>query len=685
MFTSGFRAIGRMVAVIVVIVIVIIAGVAVVLATSKSTTTTSSSISSSTSSSSSSPTTSSSTSISSSNTSSSTSSSSAQGPTNTSELVEYTSISGPISYDVATGFATQEQEIMVNVYQGLLMYNYTSGTELAPILSTSYTVAPNDTTYTFILRNDSWFANGDAFNASVVWYNFYRDIVMNQYAATFFTNMLYNGTTAYAEGVNIPAGVQNAMSANGYQFTTNVTAQPTQVATDLAALLSNFNTANTTIQNIMSYPGQAVQVINNYEIEFNLIQPYNFFQLVLASPGALITDPAYVNANGGVTINNESTFMNTHTMSTGPYEVKNYVPSEYVTFVANPNYWAAKLPASQSNIMLTPPHIPVVITQYFNGAVSQVLQGFENNQAGIIQGPPTPALAVAPSYLSSLEGYPGVNITGYPNAPTFAYLMAPLDTQKYPTNITAVRQAIVHAVNISQLIQSVAAGYAKPYVGPIPPGDAYYNPGNLSVYAYDPTESIQLLTGAGFAVSLPNGTTVNPSGKTIPTLLFSYTSGDAAQLKLSQEMQIDLANIGIPVTLSPLTATSDETVLTQAGNATTYPNIMLWYWYPGWMDPVAQDLVVTVNSFYGGFAGNVAWLDNATINNLTFNLPYISNPSQYNSTVEQVYNMVYQQAPDLWLYALVQYTIAHDYVGGVILNPFLTGMYFPLMYYKSSG
>ncbi len=137
--------------------------------------------------------------------------------------------------------------------------------------------------------------------------------------------------------------------------------------------------------------------------------------------------------------------------------------------------------------------------------------------------------------------------------------------------------------------------------------------------------------------------------------------------------------------LSPLTATSDETVLTQPGTATTYPNVMLWYWYPGWMDTVAQDLVVTVNSYYGGFAGNVAWLDNSTINNLTFNLPYITNPTQYNATVTQVYNMVYQQAPDLWLYSLVDYTIAHNYVGGVILNPFLTGMYFPLMYYKSSG
>lgn len=598
--------------------------------------------------------------------------------------MEYTSISGPISYDVATGFATQEQEIMINVYQGLLMYNYTSGTELAPILGTSWTVSPNGSTYTFMLRNDAYFANGDLFNASVVWYNYYRDILMNQFAATFFTNTLYNGTTAYADGVNIPAGVQNAMAANGYTFTSNMTAQPAQVASDLATLLSNFNTANTTIQNIMSYPGQAVQVVNNYEVQFNLIQPYSFFQLILASPGALLTDPAYVNQNGGVQVNNESTFMNTHTMSTGPYEVETYVPSEYVTFQANSNYWAAKIPANESNIMLTPPHIPVVITQYFNGAVSEVLQGFENNQAAFIQGPPTPTLSIPPSYLESLRTTPGVNVTEYPNAPTFAYLMAPLDTQKYPTNITAFRQAIVHAVNISQLIQSVAAGYAEPYVGPIPPGDAYYNPENLTVYGYNPEESIQLLTSAGFAVSLPNGTTINSSGKTIPSLLFSYTSGDAAQLKLSQEMQIDLANVGIPVTLSPLTATSDETVLTQPGNATTYPNIMLWYWYPGWMDTVAQDLVVTVNGYYGGFSGNVAWFDNATINNLTFNLPYVTNQTQYNETVAQVYNMVYQQAPDLWLYALVQYTITRDYVGGMFLSPFLTGTYFPLLYYKTS-
>ncbi len=167
MFSNYKRlAISRMVAVVIVIIIVIVAGVgAVFLATRSASTSSTSSSTQSTSSSSSS-------SNSSLVSTSSVSTGSASGPTNTSELVAYTSISGPISYDVATGFATQEQEIMINVYQGLLMYNYTSGSELAPILANSWTVSPNDSTYTFMLRNNSWFANGDAFNASVVWYNY---------------------------------------------------------------------------------------------------------------------------------------------------------------------------------------------------------------------------------------------------------------------------------------------------------------------------------------------------------------------------------------------------------------------------------------------------------------------------------------------------------------------------------
>jgi len=112
--------------------------------------------------------------------------------------------------------------------------------------------------------------------------------------------------------------------------------------------------------------------------------------------------------------------------------------------------------------------------------------------------------------------------------------------------------------------------------------------------------------------------------------------------------------------------------------------MLLWYWYPSWLDPVYQDLVVQVNSNYGGISGDVSWFDNSTINNLTNNLPFLTNPQLVNQTVAEVYKMVYQQAPDIWLYAIVPYWVERSYVAGVIYNPGILGYYYPLIYYNTT-
>jgi len=336
--------------------------------------------------------------------------------------------------DPASGFFAGEDEVMVNVYQGLVMFNYTSLTEFALILATGWNNNADYTSYSFTLRNNAYFMNGDAFNASVVWFNFYRTIVMNQIGASYFTNLLYNGTTAYSTGYAVPAGVAGALESAGYQLSpTNSTLAQIQAAKDLANVLSNFNAANATQQKIMGYPNQAVVVTGPYSVEFNLVNPYVDFLQVLSMPGAGQVDPAFVDQNGGVVPNQANTYVNTHSMGTGPYTVKSYVQGQVLTMTENTNYWAAKLSASQTNIMLTTPKIPVVVLEY-ETAATQMIQGIESNSASLLEGPPIPT--PAPTYLPTLASTPGIKVVSLPNAPKFLFLMAALDTEQYPYNIT---------------------------------------------------------------------------------------------------------------------------------------------------------------------------------------------------------------------------------------------------------
>jgi peptide/nickel transport system substrate-binding protein len=603
----------------------------------------------------------------------------ATGPANSSQLVVLeTSI--PNSIDPATGFFSGEDEVMTNVYQGLVLYNYTSFSTFAPILASNWTISSAYTNYTFTLRTQADFANGDSFNASVAWFNFYRTIVMNQAGASYFTNLLYNGSQAFSTGYALPRGIVGALQSVGYQFSdTNSTLRQEQAAQVLASILSNFDTSNTTVKDIMSYPHQAVVVLSNYDVMFNLVNPYVDFLQVLATPGAFQVDPTFVDQHGGVAPNQQNTYLNTHTMGTGPYQVKSYVQGQVLTMVQNMNYWVKKLPSSQSNVMLTEPHIPVIIIEYETSA-SQLTQGIKSNFASLLGGPPIPALSVTD--IPSVMNYPGVDIVSLPNAAKFLFLMAVFDTEQYPYNITSFREALAHAINYTQIISSVTNGYGQAYVGPISPGLPYYNPGDLEPYTYDPSYSIQLLSSLGFRLNLPNGTTINANGPA-PHLSITYISSDAAEAKVAQEMQIMLSQVGLQFSLNAITSSTLFSSISQPGTASSYPGFLLWYWFPSWLDPVYQDLVVQTNVQYGGIAGDVSWFNNSVVNNLTANIAFETNPSVINRTVAQVYNIVYKEVPDIWLYALVPYWVQRSYLSGVIYNPGILGFYYPLMYYNT--
>ncbi|GGI80220.1 ABC transporter substrate-binding protein [Vulcanisaeta souniana] len=601
-------------------------------------------------------------------------------PSNTSVIVSIEN-EPPNSVDPATGFYAGEDEIMTNVYQGLIAFDVTntSVTQFMPMLASSWWVAPNYTMYIFYIRHGAYFANGDPVNATTFWFSIYRVILMNQVDSSFYTNILYNGTEASITGYAIPWGACHALAfATGNN---NFIINKTLCAYGLANILSNYNVHNETIQKVMSYPDQAIVVLNPYTVEFKLLQPYMFFLQDLAEYSASAVDPVFVDQNGGVVPNQQNTYMNTHTMGTGPYQVVQWVPGQMVVLQANPNYWAAELPPNETNIMLTPPKIKTVILEYTSSA-NQVMSMLESGKAQLMGPLSLPALP--PLYLSTLEQNPCLKVVVEPpSAPTWLILMITLDAQKYPLNVTAVRVALVHAINYTEIIDTVAPGVGLPYVGPISPGMPFYNPSNLPPYNYDPNLSIEILKSLGFKLVLLNGTVINPNGQPL-SLTLTYTSDDPAQVKIAQEVQVMLSQIGVQLTLNPVTTQQEEYLISQSCTAPTYPQMLIWYWYPSWPDPIYQDLVVQTNAMYSGIAGDVSCFNNTEVNSITNILPSVTNTTLITKYVTEVYNIIYQQAPDMWLYAIRQYWVQSCYVNGTYWNPGVLGYYFPLMYYNAT-
>ena len=178
-------------------------------------------------------------------------------------------------------------------------------------------------TYTFKLRSDVFFSNGDPFNAYVVWWSLYRNLYLN--LAIDSPLYLYFNTTGVSVG-----------DLNAFNSPTNVP-------------------SNQTLLSIMQNPHDSVTVIDPTTIEFHLSSPFvAFLQQIPAGPPWTPIDPNVVMQHGGVVASQPNSWMsfNGSSVGDGPYVVQKYLANHYTVLVKNPNYWAANL--TNPNFILHP-------------------------------------------------------------------------------------------------------------------------------------------------------------------------------------------------------------------------------------------------------------------------------------------------------------------------------------------
>ncbi|MDG6938639.1 MAG: ABC transporter substrate-binding protein, partial [Nitrososphaerota archaeon] len=415
-------------------------------------------------------------------------------------------IPAPVSVDPASSYDVPGGEIMQNVYQGLVFYNGRSGSSFVGVLAENWSVSSNGLNYTFNLWPSESFSNGTPLNASTIWYSFYRTMILNLGISSYVSQVLaINGgggftgnVTATTKGnIRLPFGAEQALAAGGYTFSSNQLKADQQASEDLASILSHFNAANSTIGTIMSYSNQAVSVSGTDQVKINLDFPYaDFLQVISGGLGDAVS-PVFVDANGGVQIDTANSYTTKNALGSGPYTLTTPLGGSNVVLVANSNYWASQIPASQRSVWLTPPAIKTVVIDYQSSEATRVAD-IQSGHAQISQ--------VEIPDLHEVTNYSGVTIYNWGPTPTIDFLA--IDAYQYPYNITGVRMALEYGVNPTQIQQQVYSGYSQPYVGPLDPAMAYYNP-SIPGYAYNANTAIQQLSQAGFKVSLPNGTVIN--------------------------------------------------------------------------------------------------------------------------------------------------------------------------------
>jgi peptide/nickel transport system substrate-binding protein len=181
--------------------------------------------------------------------------------------------------DPADAYDTGSSEPIFQIYETLVTYKGNDTLTFYPCLATEWTVSNDSLTWTFNLRENVKFSNGNAFTAEDVKYSFDRVLTMG----------------APESGVDW--------------------------------ILSQCMDTNSTI------------VIDDYTVQIKLTQAYGGFLSLLPFTVAAIVDKDYVEANGGVVAGVENEWMKLNPMGTGPYMLDHWTRATELVLNKNQNYW----------------------------------------------------------------------------------------------------------------------------------------------------------------------------------------------------------------------------------------------------------------------------------------------------------------------------------------------------------
>ena len=559
----------------------------------------------------------------------------------------------PDTLDPHVTFSTPGWGIVQQVYQSLVNYDGTNYTTFVPVLAKSWSVSTDRLNYTFVLRQDVHFSNGDPFNAYVMWFSLYRAIVMNA-AGSFILqeNFWYPGANYYsAANDTANATLWMAAALNTWNFFSPTTAQRAIMAAD-----------NNSFQAVDAY---TLVLHGGYGYLGPL--PYAFLLASIAGPIASAVDPKVVQQNGGVLPGQRNAWMATHMVGTGPYVLSGGVLDieSAPSYTLNPDstYWGVNASRAEPlNNIIQPAKSTIQIDFQNDPAI-----GVNDMKTGKVVG--ASFAYIGPSTVHSLQGVPCVSVnaldTVYGSTAGGWWIYMNQSTQPF-TN-WSVREAVVHAINYQRIIDVAFGGYAEPWVGPVPPGYPYYNPDNLAPYQYNLTLARQYMEHSPWKYS---------TGGYPTPINYEYVNlGDWADV--ARLLKDDLSKIGITLNLVSIPNIDKLYELQRFDNngnciaqttANSGPFPMGQEFYTS--DYISPDDWTQNNAIsYGSANICMAGYNNLEVDNLTLDAATQGDPNVAKAEYAQITKTMYDNATVAWLVVPTQFQVVNTHLLGFVANP----------------
>ncbi|MDB9526701.1 ABC transporter substrate-binding protein [Oscillatoria sp. CS-180] len=401
--------------------------------------------------------------------------------------------------------------IFLYTFQGLTSRDGETG-ELIPLLAESWDISENGKTYTITLRENLRWSDGEPLTADDVMFT-YRDVIFN-------------------EAIPAPSRDTFRVGEEGILPT--------------------------------------IEKLSDRQVAFKLPEPFAPFLVSLAAHIL----PAHALQESVTTLDGEGNpmFLSTWTTGTppedivtnGPYQLKEYLPSQRVIFERNPYYWGEGADGEQQ------PYIQQLIWQIIEDSDNQLLQ-FRSGGLDVI--------GVSPDEFALMkqEEERG-NFTIYEGGPALGTTFMAFNLNKASRNgeplvdpiksrwfnSLAFRRAVSHAIDRPTMVNNIYQGLGAPQTSPVPVQSPFYaGPDEgVPVYEYDLDKARELLEQDGFQYN-SDGQLLDAEGNRVRFTLIT-NSGNKIREALGAQIKQDLSRIGIQVDFQPI---SFNALVTKLGDS----------------------------------------------------------------------------------------------------------------------
>jgi peptide/nickel transport system substrate-binding protein len=224
-------------------------------------------------------------------------------------------------------------------------------------------------------------------------------------------------------------------------------------------------------------PLERVEVVDNYTLRLILVQPFAPLLDGLSQPYLGMASPTALS-------NWDTATYQFHQVGTGPYRFVEYIVNDRLVLERNPEYaWAPSVVDNQA--------VPVadrIVFRFYTDPATRAL-ALQSGEVDIMgELLPTDARRL------SADGEIQLVTVAVPGQPMQFFF----NTTAIPTSSLAVRQALIHAIDRTAIVNAVFQGLSPVAYGPLSSATLYYDPEVESYYPYDPVQAVALFNSTGW-------------------------------------------------------------------------------------------------------------------------------------------------------------------------------------------